>query len=95
MLKNSLYRASPANNNQTVKYIKNCLHTIAGISLASLVACSEERPATEQELIVAMAWLECAQQEKWDEVYNQSGFLGKKIGIQNECGEEPPYVPDD
>ena len=78
-----------------MKYKKICLLTIASISLAGMVACSEERPATEQELSVAKAWLTCAQQEKWDKVYNQTGTFGKKVAVRNECGEEPPYVPDD
>ena len=76
-------------------YIKYCLLTIAGISLAGLVACSEERPATEQELSVARAWLACTQLEKWDKVYKEVGTIGKNLAIRNECGAEPPYVPGD
>lgn len=60
-----------------------------------MVACSEERLATEQELSIAKAWLTCAQQEKWDEAYNQIGTIGTNLAIRNECGAEPPYVPDD
>ena len=82
-------------NNKTVKYIKNCLLTITSISLAGMVACSEERPATEQEYIVAKAWLECAQQEKWDDIYKQVGTIGKKVAMRKECGAEPPYVQDE
>ena len=78
-----------------MKYIKICLPTIASISLAGMVACSEERLATEQELSVAKAWLTCTQQEKWVKVYNQVGTIGKNIAVRKECGAEPPYVPDD
>jgi len=78
-----------------VNPIKKILLTIAGISLAALVGCSEQRAPTEQEYNDGKAWLECSQQEKWDKVYEQSGTFGRKFAIQKECGEEPPYVPDD
>ena len=77
-------------------YIKNCFLTIVGISLVFMVACSEEkRLPTEEELVVAKAWLTCTKQEKWDETYNQIGTLGTRLAIRNECGAEPPYVPDE
>ncbi len=78
-----------------MKSMKNCLLIIASISFLGMVACSEESPATEQELSIAKAWLTCTQLEKWDEVYNQIGTLGKNVAVRKECGAEPPYVPDD
>lgn len=79
-----------------MKHIKNCLLTVVSISLAGMVACSEEtRLPTEEELKVAKAWQTCAQQEKWDKAYEQVGIIGTKLAIRNECGPEPPYVPDD
>ena len=78
-----------------MKYRKNCLLTIACISLAGLVACGEERQPTEQEFNEAKAWQACAQQEKWDKAYKQVGTIGTRIAIRNECGAKPPFVPDD
>ena len=78
-----------------MKYKKIFFLTTVSISLAGIVACSEERPATEYELSVAKEWQTCAQQEKWDKVYNEVGTIGRNIAVRNECGAEPPYVPDD
>ena len=60
-----------------------------------MVACSEERPPTEEELNVAKEWLTCSQQEKWDKAYKDVGTIGTNLAIRTECGAEPPYVPDD
>lgn len=61
-----------------------------------MVACGEdERLPTEQELSAARAWLVCAKQEKWEKAYREVGTIGTNIAIRNECGAEPPYVPDD
>lgn len=74
--------------------MKYYLLALASISLFGVAACSEKRPATEQELTIAKAWLAC-KQEKWDEVYSKVGTIGANFAVQKACGEEPPYVPDE
>ncbi len=88
--------ASSEKDNLTVKYIKSSLLIIASISLASMVACSEEeRLPTEQEFKAAKAWLACSQQERWDKLYNQVGTIATRLAVQKECGVKPPFVEED
>lgn len=74
--------------------MKNCLLAIASISLLGMAACSEQRPATQEELAIAKAWLTC-KQKRWDEVYSKMGTIGANFAVQKACGAEPLYVPQD